>query len=301
MIITIFYKEKNLFFFDDSSFGISDFHNEPLSGHPEIPKTEKTVNQDEANRQWIESQEKLYKLTSTEVDLILKEVQYRFLDKTERFKALTSLRLNTPYQFGCLGEEKGRDNDPIFRLDMTDCTAFVLTNAALLHSKNVEEAEEAMRYLNYRPGSEISFESRLHFTTDRNTVSPYFKDATEKFFCDCELETVKIVLNMVKEDGERLIDIDWEREMVIKYLPSKNITKTSFSNLPKAIGIGFVKEGDEKIGLDIRHEGFLFDGEVLSHASSAEKKVVSVNFFEYYFGAPGSVPRFDGIILFEVE
>jgi hypothetical protein len=254
----------------------------------------------EMNWQWLNHQKKLYELPSTEINSILKDLQLRFPKKEERLKALAVLRIGTPYQLGCLGEEAGRDRDPIFRLDVTDCTAFVLTNVALLHSQTIDEAREMMKFLNYRPNSEITFENRLHFTTDRNTVSPYFRDITGENFCACKLKTKKVTLNKIKSDGKRLIDIDWEKEIVLKYIPNEYITKELFQNLPKAIGLAFIKEGDEEIGLDIRHEGFLFDGQFLFHATPTEGKVVDVDFFEYYFGKENN-PRFDGIIFFEIK
>ncbi|MBZ9569716.1 DUF1460 domain-containing protein [Patescibacteria group bacterium] len=109
------------------------------------------------------------------------------------------------------------------------------------------------------------------------------------------------ILNRVKEDGKRLIDIDWEKEIIIKYIPSEYITEELLQNLPEAIGVAFIKEGDEEIGLDVRHEGFLFDGEFLFHATSARGEVVAVDFFEYYFGEDGKTPRFDGIVLFVIK
>ncbi|PIS17361.1 MAG: hypothetical protein COT59_01065, partial [Candidatus Nealsonbacteria bacterium CG09_land_8_20_14_0_10_42_14] len=98
----------------------------------------------------------------------------------------------------------------------------------------------------------------------------------------------------------RLIDIDWQKEIVLKYISNEYITKELFQNLPKAVGVAFIQEGDEIIGLDVRHEGFLFDGELFFHASSGQKMVVVEDFFEYYFGENGS-PRFDGVILFEIK
>ncbi len=254
----------------------------------------------EINWRWVEKQKKLYELSPTETNLILKEIQLRFPQKSERLKALTTLRIGTPYQLGCLGEESGRDKDPIFRLEVTDCTAFVLTTVALLHSQNLEEAKEMMKFLNYRPDSEITFESRLHFTTDRNEASPYFRDITGEGICGCKLKTKKVTLNKIKADGKRLIDIDWEKEIVMKYIPNQYITKELFDNLPKAIGIAFIKEGDEEVGLDVRHEGFLVDGELLFHATPVQEKVTAVDFFKYYFGKDGN-PRFDGIKLFEIK
>lgn len=219
------------------------------------------------------------------------------------------MRLGTPYQLGCLGEELGRDKDPIFRLDVTDCTAFVLTNVALLHAQNLEEAKDMMKFLNYQPENkgtgameyEITFKNRLHFTTDRNVTSPYFQDITERIAGENKVKKKELVLNKVKTDGKRLIDINWEKEIVIKYIPNEYITKELLDSLPKVVGIAFIREGDEKIGLDVRHEAFLFDGQFLFHASSTQRKVVDIDFSRYYFGDNGAALRFNGIILFEVK
>ncbi len=252
----------------------------------------------ESKWQWLENQEKLYNLNSRKVNLVLAEIQERFTDKGERLKALSVLRLGTPYQLGCLGEESGRDKDPIFRLDVTDCTVFVLTNVALVHSQTVEEAVIMMSDLNYRPNSEITFENRLHFTTDRNEVSPYFKDVTQEVGGD-KIKTKKVVLNK-KNNGQRLIDIDWQREIMIRYIPSEYITRDFFEKLPESVGIAFLKKGDEEIGLDVRHEGFLFEKNKLFHANSDKGKVVSEDFFEYYFKEKNNA-RFDGVIFFEIN
>lgn len=269
------------------------------------PKEKTTEKLPETNWQWVKNQKKLHEITPAETDLILKELWERFPNKTDRLRALAVLRLGTPYQLGRLGEESGRDKDPIFRLDITDCTVFVLTNVALLHSQSLKEAEEKMKFLNYWPEEnletgeikyKITFENRLHFTTDRNTISPYFRDITEKIAGSDKIKEKTVILNKIKADGKRLIDIDWEKEMVVKYIPNEYITKDLLAELPQAIGLAFIKEGDEEIGLDVRHEGFLFAGELFFRASSAEKKVVVNDFFEYYFET-----QFDGIILFEIN
>ncbi len=259
-----------------------------------------TVNEKETNWQWIEKQKKLYELTPTEVDLLLKELWQRFPDKDERLKAIAILRLGTPYHLGCLGEESGRDKDPIFRLDTADCTVFVLTTAALLNSQNLEQAREMMKFLNYQPEKEISFENRLHFTTDRNMVSPYFSDITEEIAGSSKIITRKVILNKVKTDGTRWIDIDWEKEIIIKYLPNEYITKEFLMDLPKSVGVAFIKENYFETGLDVVHEGLLFDGKLLIAASSIEKKVAAEDFCNYYFSEDGSSPKFDGIVLFDL-
>ena len=146
--ITIPYKGKNPFSFNDDLFEISNSRIKLLSIDVETFKTEEEMGQNGASWQWVKEQERLYKLTSMEVNLILKEIWNRFPSKDERAEVLAFLRLNTPYQFGCLGEGKGKDSDPVFGLSTTDCTAFILTNTALLHSHTLKEAEEMMKYLN---------------------------------------------------------------------------------------------------------------------------------------------------------
>jgi hypothetical protein len=291
ILIVIFTKKKN------EKTKIPKVESQP------IEKEEEKIAENllKANWQWVNEQKKLYELSPAEINSILEELWERFPNKSERLKALSILRLGTPYQLGCLGEELGRDKDPVFRLDVTDCTAFVLTNVALLHSQNLEEAKEMMKFVNYQPPNfEITFENRLHFTTDRNTVSPYFRDITAEIAGLDKVKEKKIILNKIKTDGKRLIDINWEKEIVIKYIPNEFIMKEFFEKFPKTIGIAFLKEGDEEIGLDIRHEGFLFDDQFLFHATPTEGKVVEVDFFEYYFGKEDN-PRFDGIILFEIK
>ncbi len=254
----------------------------------------------ETSWEWVNNQEKFYQGTSQEINLLLSELQQRFPNQDERMKALVTLREDTPYRLGCLGEESGRDQDPVFRIDVTDCTAFVLTTVALLHSHDLQEARDMMRFLNYQPDQKISFGNRLHFTTDRNSVSPYFYDATEEMAGSDKIMQKQIILNKIQENGDRLININWQKETIIKYVPNKYITVDFFSQLPQVIGVAFVGNSDENIGLDVRHEGILIDGENLYHASSVKQKVVGENFFDYYFDA-NKLPRFNGILFFGVE
>jgi len=274
-----------------------------------VTETENPVEENKINWRWVSQEKKLYQLSDTKVNSILQELWKHFPNQGDRLRALSILRLGTPYQFNCLGEESGRDKDSIFRLDVTDCTTFVLTNVALLHSKTLEEARNTMKYLNYRPQKDsktgkllykITFENRLHFTTDRNETSPYFEDITQEIVPKYRMVNQKVLLNKMKTDGKRLININWEKEITINYIPSKFINKELLKSLPKTLGIAFVKKGDDKTGLDVRHEGFLFDGKTFFHASSIQKKVVAEDFLKYYFPKRNN-PRFDGIILFRIK
>ncbi len=268
----------------------------------EVKGTEKigeSENCQESNWQWLEKQKKIYQLSPEKLKLFLKEFWQKFPEKQERLKALAVLRLGTPYQLGPLGEEKGRDKDPIFRIDVTDCTTFILTTVALLHSSSTEEAREMMKFLNYR-AEEITFEGRLHFITDRNDVSPYFKDITQEVIQLDKIKQKDVILNEIKEDGKRLIDIDWGKSTIINYIPHHHITQEFLKGLPGAVGIAFIKENDTAIGLDVAHEGFLFDGKTLIHASLVQGKVIGENFLDYYFSKQ-KIPKFEGIILFKIN
>ncbi len=294
VIVMIFYNKEKLFF----SF---TYRSEISKEMVEDKELWKNGNQSETKWQWLDNQKKLYELSLIEIDLLLEKVWQRFPEKEERLKALAILRLGTSYQLGCLGEGSGRDKDPIFRLDITDCTAFVLTNTALLLSENLEEAREMMRFLNYQPDKDITFENRLHFTAYRNLVSPYFRGITEEVAGKNKVIAKEIILNKIKEDGRRLIDIDWQKKITLKYIPNEYITKELFRVLPESVGIAFIRKEDAEVGLDVAHEGFLFDNQLFLHASSVEKRIVAINFWDYYFTGDDHIPKFDGVIFFEIK
>ncbi|GAI04245.1 unnamed protein product, partial [marine sediment metagenome] len=79
------------------------------------------------------------------------------------------------------------------------------------------------------------------------------------------------------------------------------ITEDLINKLPKSIGIAFVRKGDAEIGLDVAHEGFLFDNQLFLHASSIEKKIMAINFWNYYFTKDNHIPKFDGLIFFKIR
>ena len=244
---------------------------------------------------WVYQQKKLHELEKDEINSVLRKLKEKFPDQDRRLEALALLRLGTPYERGCLGEESTRDEDPVFRADVTDCTAFVLTNAALLHSENLQQAQENMKKTNYR-SEKINFEDRLHFSTDRNEVSPYFEGITEQVAAEDKIKQREVILNKVKQDGERLIDIDWQKQTTVKYIPREHVDEELLSSFPQSAGVAFVNEEMFDLGLDVMHEGFLFDQRYLVHASTEAEKVVKVNFLDYLQSS-----NFDGIVAYKVK
>jgi hypothetical protein len=249
---------------------------------------------EEDNWSWLEEQKKFYQQTDSEINILLGELEERFPLREDRLQALAFLQLGTPYHLGCLGEGKGLDSDPFFRLDQTDCTVFILTLSSLLQASNLEEAEEAMMIANYREGK-VSYQDRLHFTTDRIDSSPFFYEMTEEIAGIEKVEQKEVTLNKILEDGKRLINIPWEKEILITYLPVEEVSLI-LQKLPKVMGVAFLLEGDEKIGLDVRHEGLLIDGKTLFHASSLQGKVVQEDFLSYLF--PEEKARFSGLLFY---
>lgn len=246
---------------------------------------------------WVLSQNKLHTLSEQQVTSVLEKINQRFSKKMERMKALALLQVGTPYQRGCLGENKGRDKDSLFRLDVVDCTTLLLTNAAMVHAESYIEAEQNIVKANYR-SEEVSFENRFHFTVDRIRNSSYFYPLTELMAIPSEIEKHQVVLNKTS-DGERLININWEKEITLRFIPSENVDKQLVSSLPESCGVAFVDKSMFKKGLDVVHEGILINRQFLIHADSVQGEVVKRNFLNWYFKQ--GQPKYDGMILFGIN
>jgi hypothetical protein len=253
----------------------------------------------EEDWEWLAAQPKLYLSDTTEINELLKELKVRFPLDAERLKALSILRVGTPHQADCLGEESGRDQDPLFRVDKADCTGLVLTNAALLYAENVEQARDAMKIINYYPGKPLSFENRLHFTTERNGFSPYFEDITEQITPPGDIAAQKVIMNGFDSQGNRVIDLNWDKEVEVRYIPSSFLTAEFLKTIPPAVGVAFIRKSDVYRGLDVAHEGLLFEGHDLFYTSVILKKVVEVDFLDYLHSPDHVV--FDGILVFKIK
>ncbi len=213
-------------------------------------------------------------------------------EKSEQIKTLKQIVygfLGTPYERGPLGEG---DNEKIYRTDVFDCTTLVLVTASKLNS-NGTSPEEMMEKANYYPAGEVSYENRLHFSTYRNKVSPFFRDITFDVGGERTKEKT-VILNKERDKEGRLIDIDWEEEIKLKYIEKEDIFEI-ISHLPLEVGVAFIVDGDEKIGLDVKHEGFVFDREKLVHASSNRGEVFEENFLDFL-----EKSNYSGVLFFKI-
>lgn len=171
-------------------------------------------------------------------------------------------------------------------------TTLVLSVTAKVHSE--EEPGEAMKEINYHPQGEVSYENRLHFSSYRNKISPYFKDITGQLE-DEYVESKTVTLNKDHPEEGRLIDIDWQEEITLNYVSVEDIPSV-VSELPAVTGVMFVVDGDKEIGLDVRSEGILLNGEDIVYASSSEEEVVKEDFSDFLEGS-----GYDGVSFYEFK
>ena len=248
---------------------------------------------------WVETLSKPWSLSEKEISEILPQFQQKFPDFHDRLKAFALWQVGKPYELFCLGEETGEDKDPIFRLDVSDCTVHVLTSLASVQSLTWNEAKINLINIHYKPNengiSIPTYKSRWHYTTDRIQDHPSTRNITLGLLPNDQLKTVTITLNK-KTDGKAFLDLDWQKPTSVQYISSENLNSKVLQNLPNVAGVAFVRESYFKMGLVVAHEGMVIDQKNIIHASAEYGETVSMDFMEYYFREEG--PLFDGVLFY---
>ena len=251
---------------------------------------------------WVDTIPDPWLLSETEFEFYLPQFHERFPNYIDRLKALNLWRVGTPYDLFCLGEESGKDNDPLLRADSSDCTVHVLTTLAFAESFTWQNARDAMVDIHYKMDEngekKPTYISRWHYTSDRLMHHDRTVDITSSVAHENDLEKVEIELNK-KEDGSEFLDLNWSSNETIKFIPTVKITENILLNLPAVTGVAFVKKSYFKMGIVIAHEGYLIDQTNLIHASSEYNKTVNVDFLSYLFN--DGDPRFDGIMFYKIN
>ena len=251
---------------------------------------------------WVDTIPDPWLLSETEFEFYLPQFHERFPNYIDRLKALNLWRVGTPYDLFCLGEESGKDNDPLLRADSSDCTVHVLTTLAFAESFTWQNARDAMVDIHYKMDEngekKPTYISRWHYTSDRLLHHDRTVDITSSVAHENDLEKVEIVLNK-KQDGSEFLDLNWSSNETIKFIPTVKITENILLNLPAVSGVAFVKKSYFKMGIVIAHEGYLIDQTNLIHASSEYNKTVNVDFLSYLFN--DGDPRFDGIMFYKIN
>jgi hypothetical protein len=251
---------------------------------------------------WVDTIPDPWLLSETEFEFYLPQFHERFPNYHDRLKALNLWRVGTPYGLFCLGEESGKDNDPLLRADLSDCTVHVLTSLAFAESFTWQNARDAMVDIHYKMDENgektPTYISRWHYTSDRLLHHDRTVDITSSVAHENDLEKVEIELNK-KQDGSEFLDLNWSSNETIKFIPTVKITENILLNLPAVSGVAFVKKSYFKMGIVIAHEGYLIDQTNLIHASSEYNKTVNVDFLSYLFN--DGDPRFDGIMFYKIN
>ena len=251
---------------------------------------------------WVDTIPDPWLLSETEFEFYLPQFHERFPNYYDRLKALNLWRVGTPYGLFCLGEESGKDNDPLLRADSSDCTVHVLTTIAFAESFTWQNARDAMVDIHYKMDEngekKPTYISRWHYTSDRLLHHDRTVDITSSVAHENDLEKVEIELNK-KQDGSEFLDLNWSSNETIKFIPTVKITENILLNLPAVSGVAFVKKSYFKMGIVIAHEGYLIDQTNLIHASSEYNKTVNVDFLSYLFN--DGDPRFDGIMFYKIN
>ena len=251
---------------------------------------------------WVDTIPDPWLLSETEFEFYLPQFHERFPNYIDRLKALNLWRVGTPYDLFCLGEESGKDNDPLLRADSSDCTVHVLTTLAFAESFTWQNARDAMVDIHYKMDEngekKPTYISRWHYTSDRLLHHDRTVDITSSVAHENNLEKVEIELNK-KQDGSEFLDLNWSSNETIKFIPTIKITENILLNLPAVSGVAFVKKSYFKMGIVIAHEGYLIDQTNLIHASSEYNRTVNVDFLSYLFN--DGDPRFDGIMFYKIN
>jgi hypothetical protein len=251
---------------------------------------------------WVDTIPDPWLLSETEFEFYLPQFHERFPNYIDRLKALNLWRVGTPYDLFCLGEESGKDNDPLLRADSSDCTVHVLTTLAFAESFTWQNARDAMVDIHYKMDEngdkKPTYISRWHYTSDRLLHHDRTVDITSSVAHENDLVKVEIELNK-KQDGSEFLDLNWSSNETIKFIPTVKITENILLNLPAVSGVAFVKKSYFKMGIVIAHEGYLIDQTDLIHASSEYNRTVNVDFLSYLFN--DGDPRFDGIMFYKIN
>ncbi len=251
---------------------------------------------------WLEGLPKPWMLDEHELNTILPKFHEKFPSYNDRLKALSYWRLGTPYKIFNLGEEQAPDLDPIFRLDVSDCTSHILTTMSLAESKTWKETKQTLIQIHYKPNEQgeavPAFNKRWHYTSDRLLHHKLTPNVSHQYVEESTLKSVELALNK-KQDGSEFLDLGWSKNVTIHYIPASAVTPDLLSSLPDMLGVAFVKESYFKMGVVMAHEGMIMDRKYLLHAGQVAEKTVIEDFLSYFF--PGESARFDGIMLYEIK
>jgi hypothetical protein len=220
----------------------------------------------------------------------LKAAHDRSSDFAERLEQSTQYFLQTPYVLSPLGEAKGQDPDPRFRIDAFDCTTFVETAIAISYSFDWSKAADILDRIRY-DNEKRRFQDRRHFITaawlPTLQQEHYLEDITNEIG---KSHVEDLVLHLTKKR--------WKRRRIAKDLilpphkipygqhslaiiPLHSFAKETFT-IPSGTLINVVRIPVSSAPIIVTHQGLYFvDGKGrawVRHASPVAKRVIDEPF-----------------------
>ena len=184
--------------------------------------------------------------------------------------------LGAKYQLDPLGEETSPDTDPLIRTDAFDCVTFVETALADGNLNKLNKIRYKNGYISFFNRNNIIETDWLANNSDliQDITNVYGNTKNRNVIID--KKTWFNVIHNVKYDTQSI-------ETTIKYLPYSDINNIENDESLLVLFIIDNPKIHDKIGTDlaISHMGFLLPNGILRHASSAQKKVVDINFIDY--------------------
>jgi hypothetical protein len=227
-----------------------------------------------------ETSKKLYQLSISEIDSLLREISRTHSTTAERIATYSRLSLGTPYVRGCLGESThGKyDKDPLIDFSRVDCITFCEQVLALAISKNYQDAFHNLQKIRYKNGI-ISFTARNHFVmADWLPHNQWLlRDITEEKAGPLCKEMVKTInrRGFAASFGcDETESLSPAQHIYIKYLPKKYL----LSIADKLQGSEIMVLITTREGIFASHLGFIIkskkDSLFFRHASLTYKKVI---------------------------
>ncbi len=128
------------------------------------------------------STQPIYKLTESQLDVVLADLAERQPDLAARVVALARRTIGQPYRLGLLGEGgiEPYDPDPLYCLSASDCVTFVEQTYAMALASDWPEFLTVLKRIRYRDGK-IGMLTRNHFTeSDWNINNAWLFDDITK-------------------------------------------------------------------------------------------------------------------------
>ena len=192
-----------------------------------------------------------------------------------------------PYLLSALGEGRGVDKDPRFRLNAFDCTTFVETAIALAHCDDFGQLRSLLDQIRYT-GGEPAFQARRHLITSQwipeLTAAELVRDITAKIGKD---QTQFIRLSLTprrwrKRRVARTLPLRADRipfgRYELPYLPLE-AAQRQIHRIPPGTIINVVRADNERSPDVVTHQGLIIvrpgsRHRLVRHASPVSKRVI---------------------------